>query len=44
MFSSSACIYPAFNQLDPDNPNCKEESAWPSFPDSNYGKEKIYAE
>ena len=36
-YSSSACIYPEYNQLDPDNPNCKEESAYPAAPDSEYG-------
>src|SRR5438128_11797760 len=36
-YSSSACIYPERNQLDPDNPNCSEESAYPAEPDSEYG-------
>jgi len=36
-YSSSACIYPAYNQEDPDNPNCKESSAYPAAPDSEYG-------
>src|ERR1022692_2205677 len=36
-YSSSACIYPEFNQLDPDNPKCNEESAYPAAPDSDYG-------
>jgi nucleoside-diphosphate-sugar epimerase len=36
-YSSSACIYPEFNQTDPDNPNCEESSAYPSQPDSEYG-------
>ena len=43
-YSSSACIYPEFNQLDPNNPNCKEDSAFPAEPDSEYGWEKIYSE
>ena len=43
-YSSSACIYPEFNQLDPNNPNCKEDSAFPAQPDSEYGWEKIYSE
>lgn len=43
-FSSSACIYPAYNQLDPDNPKCSEESAYPAEPDSEYGWEKIFSE
>ena len=43
-FSSSACIYPSFNQEDPDNPTCAEESAYPAAPDSEYGWEKLFAE
>lgn len=43
-YSSSACIYPEFNQMDPDNPNCKEESAYPAMPDSEYGWEKLFSE
>lgn len=43
-FSSSACIYPRFNQTDPDNPNCEESSAYPADPDSEYGWEKIFSE
>ncbi|MBL1280253.1 MAG: NAD-dependent epimerase/dehydratase family protein [Fluviicola sp.] len=43
-FSSSACIYPQLNQTDPDNPNCKENSAYPADPDSEYGWEKIFSE
>ncbi|MDX2362334.1 MAG: NAD-dependent epimerase/dehydratase family protein [Crocinitomicaceae bacterium] len=43
-FSSSACIYPQTNQVDPDNPNCVENSAFPADPDSEYGWEKIFAE
>jgi nucleoside-diphosphate-sugar epimerase len=43
-YSSSACIYPAYNQEDPDNPNCKENSAIPAAPDSCYGWEKICSE
>ena len=43
-YSSSACIYPAFNQTDPDNPNCVESSAYPAMPDSEYGWEKIFSE
>lgn len=43
-YSSSACIYPEYNQLDPNNPNCKEESAYPAAPDSEYGWEKIFSE
>ena len=36
-YSSSACMYPEYNQLDPDNPDCREESAYPAAPDSEYG-------
>ena len=43
-YSSSACIYPAYNQLEPDNPNCAEESAYPAEPDSDYGWEKLFSE
>lgn len=43
-YSSSACIYPAYNQKDPDNPNCSEESAYPAEPDSEYGWEKLFSE
>lgn len=43
-YSSSACIYPSFNQEDPSNPNCEESSAWPANPDSEYGKEKLFSE
>lgn len=43
-YSSSACIYPAYNQTDPDNPNCTEESAYPAAPDSEYGWEKLFSE
>ncbi len=43
-YSSSACIYPKFNQLDPDNPNCAEDSAYPAMPDSEYGWEKLFSE
>lgn len=43
-YSSSACIYPAHNQTDPDNPNCEESSAYPAHPDSEYGWEKLFSE
>jgi nucleoside-diphosphate-sugar epimerase len=43
-FSSSACIYPASNQTDPDNPNCAEDTAYPANPDSEYGWEKLFSE
>jgi len=43
-YSSSACIYPEYNQLDPDSPKCSEESAYPAAPDSEYGWEKLFSE
>jgi nucleoside-diphosphate-sugar epimerase len=43
-YSSSACIYPAYNQQDPDNPRCSEDSAYPAAPDSEYGWEKLFSE
>lgn len=43
-YSSSACMYPAHNQEDPDNPNCAENSAYPAAPDSEYGWEKLFSE
>src|SRR5579872_1408449 len=43
-YSSSACIYPERNQLDPDNPICSEDSAYPAAPDSEYGWEKLFSE
>ena len=43
-YSSSACIYPEYNQLDPDNPRCSEDSAYPAAPDSEYGWEKLFSE
>src|ERR1035437_9479888 len=43
-YSSSACIYPEFNQLDPDNPKLSEGSAYPAAPDSEYGWEKLFSE
>jgi GDP-D-mannose 3', 5'-epimerase len=43
-YSSSACIYPERNQMDSDNPNCAEESAYPAAPDSEYGWEKLFSE
>ena len=43
-YSSSACMYPAYNQEDPDNPNCREDSAYPAAPDSEYGWEKLFSE
>ena len=43
-YSSSACIYPEYNQMDPDNPKCSEDSAYPAAPDSEYGWEKLFSE
>jgi nucleoside-diphosphate-sugar epimerase len=43
-YSSSACIYPAYNQEDPQNPKCAEDSAYPAAPDSEYGWEKLFSE
>ena len=43
-YSSSACMYPEYNQLDPDNPKCSEDSAYPAAPDSAYGWEKLFSE
>ena len=43
-YSSSACMYPEYNQLDPDSPNCAEDSAYPAAPDSEYGWEKLFSE
>src|SRR5204862_2338131 len=43
-YSSSACVYPEYNQQDPQNPRCSEDSAYPAAPDSEYGWEKIFSE
>ncbi len=43
-YSSSACMYPAYNQEDPTNPKCSEDSAYPAAPDSEYGWEKLFSE
>lgn len=43
-YSSSACIYPKYNQMEPDNPKCSEDSAYPAAPDSEYGWEKLFSE
>ncbi len=43
-YSSSACIYPEYNQMDPNNPVCREDSAYPACPDSEYGWEKLFSE
>jgi GDP-D-mannose 3', 5'-epimerase len=43
-FASSACVYPLYNQLEPDNPKCSEDSAYPAEPDSEYGWEKLFSE
>lgn len=43
-YSSSACIYPEHNQLDATAPDCREDTAYPANPDSEYGWEKIFSE
>lgn len=43
-YSSSACMYPEYNQLDPSNPKCSENTAYPAAPDSEYGWEKLFSE
>ena len=43
-YSGSACMYPEYNQLDPNDPNCREDSAYPAAPDSEYGWEKLFSE
>jgi nucleoside-diphosphate-sugar epimerase len=43
-YSGSACMYPEHNQLDPEDPNCREDSAYPAAPDSEYGWEKLFSE
>lgn len=43
-YSSSACIYPEYNQMEPDNPKCSEDSVYPAAPDSDYGWEKLFSE
>ncbi len=42
-YSSSACMYPSYNQKDPNDPNCAESSAYPAAPDSEYGWEKLFS-
>jgi nucleoside-diphosphate-sugar epimerase len=43
-YSGSACMYPEYNQVDPNNPDCREDSAYPAAPDSEYGWEKLFSE
>ena len=43
-YSSSACVYPEYNQMSSDNPNCSEDSTYPAAPDSEYGWEKLFSE
>lgn len=43
-YSSSACVYPEYNQMDPNNPKCSEDSVYPAQPDSEYGWEKLFSE
>ena len=42
-YSGSACMYPEYNQVDPNDPNCREDSAYPAAPDSEYGWEKLFS-
>jgi GDP-D-mannose 3',5'-epimerase len=44
LYTSSACVYPEFNQEDPNNPNCEESTAYPAQPDTEYGWEKLFSE
>ena len=43
-FSSSACVYNEYNQVDPENPDCREDTAYPAHPDTEYGWEKLFSE
>lgn len=43
-YASSACVYPEYNQLDPDNPLCREDTTYPAEPESEYGWEKLFSE
>ena len=43
-YSSSACVYPEYNQMDPQNPKCTEDTVYPAAPDSEYGWEKLFSE
>ena len=43
-FSSSACVYNEYNQVDPQNPDCRENTAYPAHPDTEYGWEKLFSE
>ena len=43
-YSSTACVYPEYNQVDPNNINCREDSVYPAFPDTEYGWEKLFSE
>lgn len=44
LYTSTACVYPEYNQMDPDNPKCSEDSVYPAQPDSEYGWEKLFSE
>ncbi len=44
LYTSSACVYPEYNQMDENNPSCVEDSVYPAEPDSEYGWEKLYGE
>jgi nucleoside-diphosphate-sugar epimerase len=43
-FSSTACVYPEYNQMDPDKINCREDTVYPAAPDTEYGWEKLFSE
>lgn len=43
-YSSTACVYPEYNQMDPENVSCKEDSVYPALPDTEYGWEKLFSE
>jgi nucleoside-diphosphate-sugar epimerase len=44
LFTSSACIYPEYRQLDPNVPPLKEDDAYPADPQDAYGWEKLVIE
>ena len=37
-------MYSEYNQINPDNSNCSEDSDYPAGPDSEYGLEKLFSE
>ncbi len=44
LYTSSACIYPEYEQLDHEDPALAEDDAYPAEPDSEYGWEKLFSE